>query len=255
MIHRRRIVLWTTLRAGAAGYRRLVTASRELRHRDLGAEAVDPAPEVEVRRSKRRTRTVSAFREGGRIVVAIPARMTRAQEREWVARMVAQLQRKEARRQPSDLELERRAEELNRRYLDGRAAALSVRWSTRQRKRWGSCTPADRSIRLSTRLQGMPGWVVDYVLVHELVHLLHTHHDEHFWAEVARYPDHERAKAFLDGVSWADQHPAQRGTGTVDVDGPDARADDPHGTVSHEDQAARANHGVRAGQEPRESLW
>ncbi|MFZ1288398.1 MAG: metal-dependent hydrolase, partial [Candidatus Phosphoribacter sp.] len=41
-------------------------------------------PEVEVRRSTRRTRTVSAFREAGRVVVVIPARMTRADERTWV---------------------------------------------------------------------------------------------------------------------------------------------------------------------------
>lgn len=178
---------------------------------------LEHTPEVEVRRSKRRTRTVSAFREGGRIVVAIPARMTRAQEREWVARMVAQLQRKEARRRPTDLELEERAADLSRRYLDGRAVPGSVQWSGRQRKRWGSCTPADRSIRLSTRLQGMPAWVVDYVLVHELTHLLHAHHDADFWAEVARFPHHERAKAFLDGVSWADQN-AERRPGRPDRD-------------------------------------
>ncbi len=168
----------------------------------------DEAPEIEVRRSRRRTRTVSAFREGGRIVVAIPARMTRAEEREWVARMVARLERKEARRKPSDLELERRAHELARTYLDGRAAPGSVQWSTRQRKRWGSCTPQDASIRLSTRLQGMPPWVVDYVLVHELAHLLHAHHDASFWEIVDRFPHAERAKAFLEGVAWAEQHPA-----------------------------------------------
>lgn len=161
--------------------------------------------EIEVRRSKRRTRTVSAFRDGGRIVVAIPDRFSRAQENEWVDRMVARLERQEARRKPSDAQLAERANELDRRYLDGQGAPVSVQWSSRQRKRWGSCTPADRSIRLSTRLQGMPEWVVDYVLVHELAHLLHPHHDADFWAVVARYPHQERAKAFLDGVSWADQ--------------------------------------------------
>ena len=46
---------------------------------------------VEVRRSRRRTRTVSAFREAGRTVVAIPDRFTRAQEREWVRRMVTKM--------------------------------------------------------------------------------------------------------------------------------------------------------------------
>ncbi|NLF04366.1 MAG: M48 family metallopeptidase [Actinomycetales bacterium] len=161
--------------------------------------------DVEVRRSRRRTRTVSAFREEGRIIVAIPARFSRAQEREWVEKMVADLERKESRRRPSDAELARRATELSARYLGGRAVPASVAWSARQKKRWGSCTPSDRSIRLSTRLQGMPAWVVDYVLLHELNHLLHVHHDAAFWAELSVYPEHERAKAFLDGVSWADR--------------------------------------------------
>lgn len=173
--------------------------------------STQPRGEIEVRRSKRRTRTVSAFRDGGRIVVAIPDRFSRAQEREWVDRMVARLERQEARRKPSDAQLAERAAELDRRFLGGRAAPASVQWSSRQRKRWGSCTPADRSIRLSTRLQGMPTWVVDYVLVHELAHLLHPHHDADFWAVVAHYPHHERAKAFLEGVSWADQVPAPDG--------------------------------------------
>jgi predicted metal-dependent hydrolase len=70
-----------------------------------------------------------------------------------------------------------------------------------QRSRWGSCTPADRSIRLSQRLQGMPGWVVDYVVVHELAHLIEAGHNQRFWSWVDRYPHAERAKAWLDGYS------------------------------------------------------
>jgi predicted metal-dependent hydrolase len=41
---------------------------------------------------------------------------------------------------------------------------------------------------------------VDYVLVHELVHLLEPGHDDRFWALVARYPRAERARGFLEGV-------------------------------------------------------
>jgi predicted metal-dependent hydrolase len=72
-----------------------------------------------------------------------------------------------------------------------------------QQRRWGSCTPADRSIRLSSRLQGMPEYVVDYVLVHELAHLVEPSHDARFWALVARYPRAERARGFLEGVELA----------------------------------------------------
>jgi predicted metal-dependent hydrolase len=156
---------------------------------------------VEVRRSARRRRTVSAYREGDRIVVLIPARMSRAQEAEWVEAMVARVEQAEARRRPSDDELVTRAARLSRAWLEGRAEPLSVRWVDNQRTRWGSCTPADRSIRLSRRLQGMPDWVVDYVLVHELAHLIEAGHNDRFWGWVGRYPHADRARAWLDGYS------------------------------------------------------
>jgi predicted metal-dependent hydrolase len=156
---------------------------------------------VEVRRSPRRRRTVSAYREGDRIVVLIPARMSRAQEREWVETMVARVEKAEARRRPGNDDLMRRATALSGEWLDGRAEPSSVRWVDNQRSRWGSCTPADRTIRLSRRLQDMPGWVVDYVLVHELAHLLEAGHNKHFWSLVSSYPRAELAKAWLDGYS------------------------------------------------------
>jgi predicted metal-dependent hydrolase len=158
-------------------------------------------PEVEVRRSRRRRRTISAYREGDRIVVLVPAGLTRAQEADWVQTMIAKVEKSEARRRPSDADLVRRATSLSERWLDGRAAPLSVRWVDNQRSRWGSCTPADRSIRLSRRLQGMPDWVVDYVLVHELAHLVEPGHNDRFWSLVGHYPHAERAKAWLDGYS------------------------------------------------------
>jgi predicted metal-dependent hydrolase len=168
-----------------------------------GAEPTQPSePAVEVRRSRKRRRTVSAYRDDdGTVVVLVPDRFTRAEEQEWVATMLARLERSERRRRPGDEELTRRALSLSRAHLDGRAQPQSVRWVSNQNSRWGSCTPADGSIRLSTRLQGMPEWVVDYVLVHELAHLLEPAHDAAFWAWVDRYPRAERAKGYLEGVS------------------------------------------------------
>lgn len=163
-------------------------------------------PNVEVRRSARRRRTVSAYRDGERIVVLLPARFTRAEEAQWVAKMVARLQSgatQGRRRTAGDAGLARRADELSRAHLDGRARPLSVRWVSNMRTRWASCTPANRTIRLSRRLQELPGWVQDYVLVHELAHLLEAGHGPKFWALVERYPRTERARGYLDGVSAA----------------------------------------------------
>ena len=144
---------------------------------------------------------MSAYRDGDKIVVLIPASMTRVQEAEWVDTMVAKLARAEQRRRPSDTQLTRRAKELSDLYLGGLARPESVRWVGNQNSRWGSCTPGDRSIRLSSRLQGMPSWVVDYVLLHELAHLIEPGHDAKFWAWVDKYPKAERAKGYLLGYS------------------------------------------------------
>jgi predicted metal-dependent hydrolase len=158
-------------------------------------------PAVEVRRSSQRRRTVSAYRDGDTVVVLIPARFTRAQESEWVETMLDRLERREQRRRPTDSALVVRARRLSQRYLDGRVEPGSVRWVDNQQARWGSCTVDDGSIRLSTRLQGMPEWVIDYVLLHELAHLLEPGHGPDFWALLAGYPRTERARGYLEGVS------------------------------------------------------
>ncbi|MEJ7831500.1 MAG: M48 family metallopeptidase [Nocardioides sp.] len=161
--------------------------------------------DVEVRRSKRRRRTVSAYRDGERIVVLIPASLSSREEAQWVQTMVARIEKAEQKALLSDDDLLDRALGLSDRYLGGLATPLSVRWAANQNSRWGSCTPGDRTIRLSERLTSMPGWVVDYVLVHELAHLLEPGHDARFWAWVDRYPQAEKAKGYLLGWSAAAQ--------------------------------------------------
>jgi predicted metal-dependent hydrolase len=158
--------------------------------------------EVEIRRSSRRRRTVRAYREGDKIIVLMPANLSREEEQTHVRSLVERLDRREKRVRPSDEELLARARELSERWLDGRATPSSVRWVTNQNTRWGSCTSGDASIRLSHRLKGMPEWVVDYVLLHELAHLIEPNHSARFWALVEPYPHTVRAKGFLEGVSW-----------------------------------------------------
>ncbi|MFG3380919.1 M48 family metallopeptidase [Streptomyces sp. NPDC047999] len=162
---------------------------------------------VEVRRSSRRSRTVSAYREGDRTVVLIPARMSEAEEERWVGVMLKKLEAQESRRALGDTDLAERAERLSRQYYQGRARPTSVRWVTNQNARWGSCTPAEGSIRLSHRLQGMPEYVLDYVLLHELAHLLVPGHGPRFWKLLEAYPRTERARGYLEGVAAAGRLP------------------------------------------------
>src|SRR6266542_1872964 len=163
-------------------------------------------PVVEVRRSERRRRTVSAYRDGERVVVLIPGQFSRAEEREWVDRMLERLAARDERARRTDTELAARARRLVARYLAEYPAAgrpASIRWVRNQNGRWGSCTPTDRTIRISDRLMDMPDWVIDYVLLHELVHLVVPSHSPRFWALVGRYPRAERARGYLEGVSAA----------------------------------------------------
>lgn len=170
------------------------------------SDGADPgALPVEVRRSTRRRRTVSAFREGGRLVVAIPARFSRAEEEHWVAEMSRRVAASERRRRPTDDDLARRAERLAEAYLPPEVRPTSIAWVTNQSTRWGSCTPAEGTIRLSHRLRGMPGWVIDYVVLHELAHLVVSGHGPRFWAIVDRYPQTERARGFLHGFAHRDR--------------------------------------------------
>jgi predicted metal-dependent hydrolase len=160
-------------------------------------------PVVEVRRSHRRKRTVSAYRKDGKVVVMIPARFTRAEETEWVDTMLGRLARSEQRGRRTDEQLMRRSAELARAYLQDAVRPTSVRWVSNMTTRWGSCTTGEGTIRLSDRLQGMPTWVVDYVLLHELAHLIEPNHDARFWGWVDRFPKAERAKGYLEGVAAA----------------------------------------------------
>lgn len=157
--------------------------------------------DVEVRRSARRKRTVSAYRENGRTIVLLPAGLPAAEEERWITEMLRRLGARDRRRPAGDDALMERALDLSRRYLGGRAVPVSVRWVDNQNGRWGSCTPSEGTIRLSNRLLGMPDWVIDYVLVHELAHLLVPGHGAQFWALVEAYPRTERARGYLEGVS------------------------------------------------------
>ena len=169
-------------------------------------------------RSARRRKTVQAREVDGVLRVSIPATMTSADEARWVAEMVRRMQRRTA---TAEIDLSVRAAGLADRY--GLSRPATIRWADNQGWRWGSCTPADRSVRISSRLAGEPGWVLDYVIVHELAHLEVPRHGPDFWAVVARYPLTERARGFL--IARSLQAPAP---GAADgLDGRDGvRADD-----------------------------
>lgn len=147
---------------------------------------------VEVVRSARRRKTVQARLVNGVLRVHIPAGMTVEEEYQWVSEMVGRIER---RTELERIDLTARAKALARQF--GLQVPASIRWVDNQEHRWGSCTPSDRTIRISSRLGREPDWVVDYVIIHELAHLSVHGHGPRFWQLVERYPLAERARGFL----------------------------------------------------------
>lgn len=159
--------------------------------------ASDPLAEpepltVELIRSTKRKRTVGAQLRDGVLRITVPSWMSSAEETEWVERMTARFTRM---RSTERIDLPGRARRLARAH--GLERPDEIRWADDMTTRWGSCTPATRTVRLSTRLAAFPDWVIDYVIVHELAHLRIAGHGPDFDALVARYPRAERAIGYL----------------------------------------------------------
>ncbi len=161
--------------------------------------------EIVVIRSTRRKKSISAYRQGGRIVISIPARLSKADERAIVPEMIAKIRDREASKTLGEAQLAARIDQL----LTELAPEITVRpasvlWRP-MRERWGSCTSVDRSIRISDRLKLAPEYALDYVLFHEAIHLQHFDHGEAFTEVLNRFEDSELASAYLDGYEAAER--------------------------------------------------
>lgn len=161
--------------------------------------------EILVIRSTRRKKNISAYRQGGRIVISIPARMSKADERAVVPEMIATIRRQEAEQTPDESELATRIDQLLTELApEISERPISVTWRA-MRERWGSCTTVDRTIRISDRLKLAPRYVQDYVLFHEAIHLRYGDHGEEFQEALSRFEDGELASAYLDGYEAAER--------------------------------------------------
>lgn len=166
------------------------------------AVMVSRMPSVVVSASSRRTRTVSArWSDPDTILVVVPARMPPEEQQRWAGVLSERLVREAALAPGGDAELLRRALLLDEEIFGARATPVSVRWVSNQSSRWASATPSSRSIRVSDRLQGVPSWVLDAVLAHELAHLVVPDHSPAFYALLV--PVHRRIEtdAYLEGLA------------------------------------------------------
>lgn len=161
--------------------------------------------EIVVIRSTRRKRNIAAYRQGGQIIVSIPARLSKADERAVVPEMVAKIRASESARSIDESVLSARLVELLAKWApEITERPTSVTWKRAMNERWGSCTSVDGTVRISERLQRVPDYVLDFVLFHEGIHLRFGDHGSQFRAVIARFPKADVAQAYLDGYEAAE---------------------------------------------------
>ena len=158
--------------------------------------------DIVVKRSSRRKKTIQARMVGGVMEVLAPASISNKALEDHISRLRTRLELRNSPR--GDPDLNERAAYLNKKYFNCELAWESIKYSTRQERRRGSCTSLNRTIRISQRLAKVPQWVEDYVIVHELAHLIEPNHGKHFKSLVRRYPLAERAIGFLMATEMAE---------------------------------------------------
>ncbi|HMW38472.1 MAG: M48 family metallopeptidase [Saprospiraceae bacterium] len=99
--------------------------------------------------------------------------------------------------------LQRRVTELNDLYFNMEVNEIRLRNNT---SNWGSCS-SNKNISISSRLLLAPDFVLDYIIIHELAHLVHHNHSAQFWALVASVmPDYMKAENWISShggsINW-----------------------------------------------------
>ena len=155
---------------------------------------------VKIIRSTKRRKTIQAKMVNGKLWIYLPANITKIEEQRWIEQMKKRFDKRKRRQKlNSDERLQKRTKEINKQYFNG-TLDFEIKYVTNQTSKFGSCTPKTKMIRISDRIADMPRWVQDYVIIHELTHLIHPDHSKKFWEKVNRYKYAERAKGYLIAV-------------------------------------------------------
>ena len=166
--------------------------------KDPDINSKDSFNEVNIIRSNRRKRTISARLAGGVLSVYAPRDVSDAELKKVIDKFKKRLHKRKIKRElDKTQDLTSVAERLNKEYFDSRLKIKAIEYTTNQNKIFGCCNYRSRKIRISYRLSEMPYWVRDYVIIHEMAHLIEPNHSKTFWDIVSRYRLTERARGYL----------------------------------------------------------
>ena len=156
--------------------------------------------DVKIIRSTKRKKTIQARMVNGKLWIYLPDNMAKAEEQKWIEQMSKKFDKRKQKQKLNGREtLQKRAQQLNKQYFNG-DLDFNIKYVTNQTSKFGSCTPQTKMIRVSDRIATMPQWVKDYVIIHELAHLIHPNHSKKFWEKVYQFKYTERAKGYLIAV-------------------------------------------------------
>jgi predicted metal-dependent hydrolase len=170
---------------------------------DASRELVVDGVTLELRVARKRVKNINARLRGTTLSVSAPHRVSSAELEETIERLARRLVR---RSRTDAVNKGRPAAEIARRVaarFPDPPAVADIRFVTNQTARWGSYSVRTGIVRLNAALRLMPGWVLEAVVAHELAHAFHSDHSPDFW-ELCRAvcPKTDRARAFLEGVTW-----------------------------------------------------
>jgi len=154
--------------------------------------------EVKIIRSSRRKRTVSARMDEDILIVSAPALLSEARLEKIIVDFKFKFQKKKIKEELDRKELLAHiAVRINEKYFANKLKINSIEYVTGQDSKFGCCNFCSADIRISHRVGLMPDWVRDYVLIHEMAHLIEPNHSKSFWDIVSRYELAERARGYL----------------------------------------------------------
>lgn len=156
---------------------------------------------IKILRSKKRRRTVSARLLKDILIIRAPENIPESRLQKVVTELKARIERKQLKEELNkDENLVQRAKKINLQYFENKLKINSIEYVADQNSKFGCCNYRTGCIRISHRISAMPQWVRDYVIIHELAHLVVPDHSRTFWDVVNRYKLAERARGYLIAV-------------------------------------------------------